>query len=67
MSIDEATRYQTKYGGKIHKLSHVECEDDEEEGEIKASYYMSNLKEKAELKNGYRYVKELLLQHHSLK
>ena len=67
-SIDETIHYQTEYGGKTHKLSHIVREDEEdEEGDIKASYYVLNLKDKAELRNGFRYIKELLLQHHNFK
>ena len=42
-----------------------EDEEDEEEGDVKASYYILNVKDKAVLKNGYRCIKELLLQHHN--
>ena len=86
-SIDEAVHYQTEYGGKINKLSHIiseypemitEYDDeggatttyygfDEDEWDVKASYYILNLKDKAVLRNGYRYIKELLLQHHNFK
>ena len=48
-------------------LSQLRHEEDEEEGDIKASYYILNLKDKAVLRNGYRYIKELLLQHHNFK
>ena len=40
---------------------------DEDEWDVKASYYILNLKDKAVLRNGYRYIKELLLQHHNFK
>ena len=66
--------------GKIHRLSHIGTEDEEckEEYEeeykyeidtenIKASYYILKLKDKAVLRNGYRYIKELLMQHHNFK
>ena len=86
-SIDAAVHYQTEYGGKINKLSHIvsECPEmiteyddeggatttyygfDEDEWDVKASYYILNLKDKAVLRNGYRYIKELLLQHHNFK
>ena len=86
-NIDEAVHYQTEYGGKINKLSHIvsECPEtvteyddeggatttyygfDEDEWDVKASYYILNLKDKAVLRNGYRYIKELLLQHHNFK
>ena len=75
--LREAVNYQTEYGGKIHKLTDVEVEhietkrDDsleireyDSEGE---SYYVLNLKDKAQLQNGFRYIKELLLQYHNFK
>ena len=75
--LKEAVNYQAEYGGKIHKLTDVEVEqietekDDsftfdayESEGE---SYYILNLKDKAQLQNGFRYIKELLLQYHNFK
>ena len=40
---------------------------DEDERDVKASYYILNLKDKAVLRNGYKYMKELLLQHHNFK
>ena len=39
----------------------------EDEWDVKASYYILILKDKAVLRNGYRYIKELLLQHHNYK
>ena len=74
-NLKEAVNYQTEYGGKIHKLTHIEEEveigDDlhhswhsSTETEQEA-YYILNLKDKAQLKNGYRYIKELLLQQHN--
>ena len=44
--------------------------NDEKNGYIeteKSSYYILNIQDKAELRNGYRYIKELLLQHHNFK
>ena len=35
---------------------------DEDEWDVKASYYILNLKDKAVFRNGYRFIKELLLQ-----
>ena len=68
---------QTSYGGKVHKLSYVketiEEERDEEtfsttinsyEDELEA-YYILNLRDKAQLKNGFRWIKEILLQYHN--
>ena len=40
---------------------------DEDEWDVKASYYILHLKEKAVLRNGYRYIRELLLQQHNFK
>ena len=64
---------QTDYGGRVHKLSCVketiEVERDEAEfsttinsyeDELKA-YYILNLKDTAQLKNGFRWIKEILL------
>ena len=65
--------------GKIHRLSRIGTEDEEREDEyeeytreldernIKASYYILKLRDKAVLRNGYRYIKELLMQHHNFK
>ena len=65
--------------GKIHRLSRIGTEDEEREDEyeeytreldernIKASYYILKLRDKAVLRNGYRYIKELLTQHHNFK
>ena len=75
--LREAVNYQAEYGGKIHKLPDVEVEHIEtksndnlkireydSEGE---NYYILNLKDKAQLQNGFRYIKELLLQYHNFK
>lgn len=71
--LREAVNYQVEYGGKIHKLTDVEVEcietrlttrEYDSEG---VSYYVLNLKDKAQLHNGFRYIKELLLQYHNFK
>ena len=75
--LREAVNYQAEYGGKIHKLIDVEVEHIEtksndnlkireydSEGE---NYYILNLKDKAQLQNGFRYIKELLLQYYNFK
>ena len=75
--LKEAVNYQIEYGGKIHKLTDVEVEHietksadslkmNEYESEAE-SYYVLNLKDKAQLQNGFRYMKELLLQYHNFK
>ena len=68
---------QTDYGGRVHKLSCVKetvaverdevnfsTKIDSNEDELKA-YYILNLKDKAQLKNGFRWIKEILLQYHN--
>jgi len=71
--LREAVNYLVEYGGKIHKLTDVEVEcietrlttrEYDSEG---VSYYVLNLKDKAQLQNGFRYIKELLLQYHNFK
>ena len=72
-NLNEALNFQQKNGGKVHKLSDVEVYDeigddyykcDEQE---RNSYYVVNVSDTAELKNGFIYIKELLLQHHNFK
>ena len=76
-NLREAVSNQTDYGGRVHKLScvkeTVEVERDEAkfsttinsyEDELK-SYYILNLKDEAHLKNGFRWIKEILLQYHN--
>ena len=77
-SLKEAVHYQSEYGGRINKLTEfvnemVETEYDEggfktEEYENeKESYYILTLKDRALLKNGFRYIKQLLLDYHNFK
>ena len=72
-NLKEALNYQAEYGGKIHKLTHFTTEQitvDEEQytaEEKQASYYILNLKDTSRLRNGFRYVKELLLQYHNFR
>ena len=76
-NLREAVSNQTDYGGRVHKLSYVKetiveehCPEkistsvDSYEDELQ-SYYILNLKDKAQLKNGYRWIKEILLQYHN--
>ena len=64
-NLNEAMSYQTEYGGQLHKLSDIEV-DDEGYEEEKQNYYVLNLKDTIELKNGFRFIKEMLLQIHNL-
>ena len=72
-NLKETLNYQAEYGGKIHKLTHFTTEQitvDEElytAEEEQASYYILNLKDTSRLRNGFRYVKELLLQYHNIR
>lgn len=66
-NIDEALENQAVYGGKLHRLSDVELDYENEYEEEKQNYYILNLKDTVKLRNGFRYIKELLLQHHNFK
>ena len=57
--LNEAINYQTEFGGKLNKLREIEI-DDEGFEEVKQDCYILNVKDKAELKNGFRFIKELL-------
>ena len=75
-NLKEVVDCQTDYGGKIHKLTHVEemVEVGDEKGKCwnsssqteQEAYYILNLKDKAQLRNGFRYIKEIVLQKHNL-
>ena len=73
--LREALYYQNLVGGRINKLS-VEkpelVEDDEEEEawktvytELDEKYYCLTVSDRATLRNGFIYIKELLLQYHN--
>lgn len=64
-NLGEAMSYQAEYGGQLHKLSDIEI-DDEWHEEEKQNYFVLNLKDTVELKNGFRFIKEMLLQIHNL-
>lgn len=66
-SINEAMEYQANYGGNLLKINDIEVNMEENEEEINQSYYILNIRDKAKLRNGFRYIKELLLQHHNFK
>ena len=77
-SLKEACYYQRKHGGRIYALEEETCirkmvdldeETDEEEEEDKTTfgetYYVLNTTDRKTLVNGFRYIKELLLQYHN--
>jgi hypothetical protein len=61
--LEEALENQAEHGGRLHKISQFE----EIEGYAKETQkcYVLNLKDKAELKNGFRWIKELILHMHN--
>ena len=67
----EACYYQSLYGGKVYSISHREIQiskDEDGTNECRESddkYYILNICDEATLTNGFRYIKELLLQHHN--
>ena len=78
-SLKEACHYQRKHGGRIYALEEETCirkmvdlneeTDDEEEEEDKTTfgetYYVLNTTDRKTLVNGYRYIKQLLLDYHN--
>lgn len=59
-NIHEAQYYQGKYGGKLNVIKQ------ETDNEMFIDrYYVLNVSETAVLNNGFRYIKELLLQYHN--
>ena len=48
-NLSEACDFKTKHGGKIHKLTEYEMSEDAEEEE--ESYYITNISDRAKLKN----------------
>ena len=68
-NISAAVDCQDDYGGKLHKITEQEVMEDDEggiyEGDETRSQYILNIKDTAELVNGFRYIKELLLQQHN--
>ena len=79
--LREAQLYQHMYGGRITIIKQFEKEEEddddsdteysddeeapEEDTKNKGKYYVLNVADHAVLKNGYRYIKELLLQYHN--
>ena len=76
-SLREALYYQNLVGGKINKLSvdkPESVEDDEEEEawrtiytKLDEKYYCLTVSDGATLRNGFIYIKELLVQYHNFR
>ena len=72
-TLSEALYHQTIHGGRINKISgHYEELDGEEgfetvEKETDAKYYTLTVSDTANLTNGFKYIKELLLQIHNFR
>ena len=68
-SLKEACYYQRKQGGRIYALEEEIKERDEEEDEERIhegdTYFVLNTTVREKLVNGFRYIKELLLQYHN--
>ena len=68
-SLKEACYYQRKQGGRIYALEEEIKERDEEEDEERIhkgdTYFVLNTTVRQKLVNGFRYIKELLLQYHN--
>ena len=72
-SLREALYYQQQVGGKINKVSSFYAEEVDNgnedvgehiEKESDKKYYCLTVSDRATLRKGYIYIKELLLQHH---
>jgi hypothetical protein len=76
-SLETAQHYQAQYGGSIRILRQSEevkelIDEDfglwaTEETDVGHKYYILNITDRTDLQNGYRYIKELLLQFHNYK
>ena len=64
-NLAEAIDYQSEYGGKLHKLIDVE-QNEEGYERAKQKSYILILSDKAKLRNGFKYIKELRLQQHNM-
>lgn len=61
--LQEALENQADYGGRLHTMTKIEENEEGYEREAQRCYVL-NLKDKAELKDGFRWIKELILQMH---
>ena len=74
-TLKEALYYQNKIGGKINRISGMYVDEielpngetDFVEKDMDRKYYCLTVTDKATLRNGFIYIKELLLQHHNFK
>ena len=67
-SLKEACHSQRKHGGRIYALDEERHQRDEEEEEKihkGDTYYVLNTTDRQKIVNGYRYIKEMLLQYHN--
>ena len=68
-SLKEACHYQKEHGGRIYALHediHERDEETEEERRHKGdTYFVLNTTVRQKLVNGYRYIKQLLLDYHN--
>ena len=62
-SLREALYYQQEVAGKINKITGY----DEDDKELDRKYYCLTVTDRVALRNGYTYIKELLLQTHNHK
>ena len=58
--------YQNEYGGKISIIHEVVYDEDDEEYYV-PRYYILTVSDTAVLNNGFKFIKELLLQNHNFK
>eukprot|EP00438_Fugacium_kawagutii_P014503 Skav208988 [mRNA] locus=scaffold395:76378:79443:- [translate_table: standard] len=63
--LHEAVSYREEYGGRLYKLSEVEVDAEEASEKVTQDYYVLNVQDRAELRNGFRFIKEMLLQIHN--
>ena len=76
-TIEEARLYQIQYGGHLNiikEIQRVENRDYDDDGDYTSSietnetdnkHYILSISDRAKLRNGFRYIKELLLQFHN--
>jgi hypothetical protein len=76
-TIEEARSYQIQYGGHLNiikEIEHIEeivYDEDgdslpsEETNETGNKHYILSISDRVKLRNGFRYIKELLLQYHN--